>query len=1195
MKNIEKRMITLYSIRWLPVALLLCGVSLSGRASDDQTEKEHRAVQRYVAARLASSARAVTPLSTPDQVTKWETGRLSKTEGTLAQEDRKSFLMNGNKITVRLYNYGGIGPGYNLTRGLDNVVWHNLDYVFQFCPFVGASVLSANDPVRRFHVISDGLWDYPGYKEISPTGDTLWAWQPLPGYADPDQSSMASNPADDTNGDGKPDSWPIAWYNPTLGKYVWPGYLSQDVLSSDLETFWAMDDRFNREFPYFPFPADPARRGLGIQVDGRAFQWSNALAENTIFFVYTITNVSPKSLDTVLFGIYGDPDLGGGDPQNGDDNGLFIPPYDSTGEFNDVPVYSRSLVYFWDPDMIGARSLPLGFIGCKFLESPGNPADGIDNDGDGMVDERQDDGLDNDHDWNLNTDDVGIDGIPNSADQGEGNGVPDAGLRLADGSQDPLHPGEPNFELTDLDEADQIGLTSFNSWTWSTANKISDDEMVWSRCVPRNFGEIQQASDLTFVFGSGYISLAAGETKRISMALALAWNLDALLTTAKTVQTIYNKNYQFFRPPVTPHVTAIPGDKKVTLYWDTQAEASIDPLTGKDFEGYVIYRSTDPAFNDIQTVTDGKGTGFLSTPLKDAAGKEAKFDVAQRGEPFTDSNGNGKYDLGEPFQDVNKSNTWDLVDDIWKGYSPVEYEDRGIHYYLGNNTGLVHSYVDSNNVINGQTYFYAVVSYDHGDSLLIPPTESTKKITVDPVTSQYKLDVNTAMVVPGPRANGYISPVIAPSNVFHEKGIATGTVAFSVLDDRAIREGGQYRVTFADSFFVDGLKGTGKSYSVLDLLPVSETFAPYDTNYTALGHAHISIDSVLRVTGSDGKVYVRNVDYVLLPDRGSIRRTASTSMPRSATFTITYRYYPVSLSTALESEDSNPVFDGVHLRLEDHPVLGYDPGRSSWIAGNPGFDYAVNLVTVGQRKRTWPADYEIRFSSSQYIDSAMFLVGSKLTKFPVRYSVTDVTLGTPQPILTYMIEAPATRDTQWTPGEDIVFFKPGSRGLTSDTLTWSVKIAKPADSTKVTHVPGEGDRLFIATRRPFTTADSYTLTTTGPRVDNALAGSRMDRIYVVPNPYVGLSSIEPTTRLPGANRGERRIYFENLPSLCTIRIYTINGDLVRTLEHDAGMENAREYWNLLNREGFSVAYGVYIAHVDAPGVGEKIVKFALIK
>ena len=43
------------------------------------------------------------------------------------------------------------------------------------------------------------------------------------------------------------------------------------------------------------------------------------------------------------------------------------------------------------------------------------------------------------------------------------------------------------------------------------------------------------------------------------------------------------------------------------------------------------------------------------------------------------------------------------------------------------------------------------------------------------------------------------------------------------------------------------------------------------------------------------------------------------------------------------------------------------------------------------------------------------------------------------------------------------------------------------------------------------------------------------------------------------------------------------------------MENGREYWNLLNKDGFGVAYGVYLAHIDAPGIGEKLIKFALIK
>ncbi len=1144
--------------------------------------------------RTTASSQSTTPVAgVPDTQMKPDQRPPAKTTAVTAQKDRKSFFMNGNKIAVELYNYGGIAPGYDALRSVNNLVWRNLDYAFQFCPIVGASVPSAGDPARRLHIISDALWDYPALREVNPTGDTLWQWQPLPGYADPDQPRIASNPADDVNGDGKPDSWPRSWYNPTLGRYVWPGYLSQDVLSSDLEVFWAMDDRFNTEFPYFPFPSDSARKGIGIQIDGRAFQWSNALAENTIFFVYTITNTSEKDLDSLFFGIYGDPDLGGGSPENTDDNGFFIPPYDTLGRVDDIPVYSRSLVYFWDPDMTGARGLPLGYLGCKFLESPGDPDNGRDDDGDGLIDERQDDGIDNDGDWSPISDDVGIDGVPNSQDQGEGNGVPDAGRRLPDGSLDPLYPGEPNFELTDLDESDQIGLTSFNSWSWNT-DRISNDESMWNRSIPRNFGAIQQSADIVFIFGSGYISLARAETKRISMALLLAENLDGLLTTAKTVQTIYNKNYQFFRPPNTPRMTAVPDDKKVTLYWDTIAEESVDPITGEDFEGYVVYRSTDPGFNDIQTVTDGKGSRFLTRPLTELSGVEAKWDIARRQEKYTDLNNNGRYDAGEPFVDINKDGRWsEEVDDPWKGYHPVPYQDRGIQYFLGNNRGLVHSFVDSNNVINGQTYYYAVVAYDHGDSVGIPPTETTKKITVDPITSTLKFDVNTAQVVPGPRTSGYKAPAILSQDITHDRGIGTGPVQFRILNDLAIRSGGQYQISFADSFQNGNRRDRGKNYSVLDTRSTTETFVPFDTNYSALSRPNIANDSFFRVTGVNGTTYTYGVDYLMNFQRGAIRRTAASAMPANGTYTVTYRYYPVFESRSLKAEDSNPVFDGVALQIEDHPVLAYDSVRSRWIEGKSNYNFIAKLTSIGTRKRLWPADYEIRFSS-QNIDTALVQSGG-LIRVPVRYAVVDVTTGSPRRIQTFLAENSATRDLQWSTGEEIVLFKPGATGLPTDTTTWGVVITKPADTSITPRIPGDGDILLIATRRPFDASDTFTLKTEGASVDNTLASSRMDNIYVVPNPYVGLSDIEPTNRLPGATRGERRIYFEHLPSRCTIRIFTINGDVVQTIEHESGMESGREYWNLLNRDGFGVAYGVYIAHIDAPGIGEKILKFALIK
>ncbi|MFC2083789.1 hypothetical protein ACFLS9_01910 [Bacteroidota bacterium] len=1176
------------------IILFLFNNLLFSQSSTNNSKRfqEHQAVKELLRSVISSSPKSTIPL---DDNKPYEDGYLNKISD---EEDRKTYFMNGNRLGVEIYNYGGIGPGYGLIRNVNNLVWRDLGYIFQFGPIVGAEVKD-QETGEKIHIISDGLNDYmtSSYRlqEVNPADETeRWQWQPLPGYADPDQPSIASNPAPDDDGDGKPDSWPRDWYNATLGKYVWPGFLSQDATNADLEVFWAMDDRANREFEYYPFEGDTTKRGLGVQIDARAFQWSNALAENTIFFVYTITNVSDKRLDSVLFGIYGDPDLGGGSPENTDDNGYFVPPYSTDSvDVSNVPVYARSMVYFWDPDMTGNFGLPLGYLGCKFLESPGNPENNFDDDGDGMIDERQDDGIDNDGDWNIDLHDVGIDGIANTGDQGEGDGLPTAGLVQPDGSPHPLFPGEPNFEFTDLDESDQIGLTSFNSWTWNQ-DKISNDESMWNRNIPGNFSDIQQNTDIVFVFGSGYISLDAGETKRISMALLCGEDLDDLLISAEVVQTIYNQNYQFFKPPITPTVSAVPGDKKVTLYWDTKSEESIDPITGNDFEGYVIYRSTDPSFRDIQNITDGKGTSFLSEPLKDVFGVEAKWDVALRDEPFVDQNDNGLYDSGEPYSDWNKDQQWTPdIEDPWKGYHPVPYKKRGLQYYLGNNTGLVHSFVDSNNVINGQTYYYAVVAYDHGDSVGIPVTETTKKITVDPITSKFTFDDNTVMVIPGPRASGYIPPELNNENVEHIEGIGTGVIAFEILNDLVIEEQGSYTLSFSDSLWFGSNRIYRKNYSVLDDNPVTEKFFTFDTNFYQLQHRNISNDSYLEVKGLDGTLYNESVDYVLNHKRGAIRRTESGNMPNQSELNITYRYFPVFESANFMNEDSNPVFDGIIVKVYDEEALAFDEDKSRWVEGNTNYEFTARLSTVGAKKMLYPGDFELSFSS-QNVDSAITFIGQVL-KIPVNYIVKEISTGVPIPVITFLAENPATRDTAWSPGEEIIFFKPGSEGSVLDTLTWGVVITASQDTNLTPILPTDGDVLLITTKRPFDTKDMFKLETNAGKYSSLSAKSKLDNIYVVPNPYIGYNVIEPSNKLPGQTRGEKRIYFENLPPECSIRIYTIAGDHVKTLNHVSSIEHGREYWNLLNSDGFGVAYGVYIAHINAPGIGEKILKFALIK
>ena len=87
-------------------------------------------------------------------------------------------------------------------------------------------------------------------------------------------------------------------------------------------------------------------------------------------------------------------------------------------------------------------------------------------------------------------------------------------------------------------------------------------------------------------------------------------------------------------------------------------------------------------------------------------------------------------------------------------------------------------------------------------------------------------------------------------------------------------------------------------------------------------------------------------------------------------------------------------------------------------------------------------------------------------------------------------------------------------------------------------------------------------------------------IYVEPNPYVegqGFDNILPRSGGDGAS-----VDFVNVPSQCTIRIFTLDGDLVQVLKHD-DQNSSRVRWNLFNKGRRPVASGIYLFSADVAG------------
>ncbi|MFA6979523.1 MAG: hypothetical protein WC209_09395 [Ignavibacteriaceae bacterium] len=407
-----------------------------------------------------------------------------------------------------------------------------------------------------------------------------------------------------------------------------------------------------------------------------------------------------------------------------------------------------------------------------------------------MIDEARDDGIDNDNDWSKDItgkvmldehgnliDDTGKDGKLNTNDEGEKDGIPTL--------------GESNFDKTDVDESDQIGLTSFHYFVPSNDINLGNENDMWRRMKPGTFDvptSVQnnvatRGEDGDFIYGSGYFPLLPGATERFSLAFSFGEDYPSTIKTKKVAQTIYNANYNFPKPPNTPTLTATPGDRKVILYWDKVAENSIDPVSREnDFEGYMIYKSTDPNFNDIMTVTDKDGNPKRYKSLK-------QFDLQ------------------------------DNVKGIFVPSQELMELRNGVPFYLGEETGIQNTYIDED-VKNGVTYFYAVCAYDKGlAEKNIFPAENSHIISVD-INGNYSPGINCAVVIPNAPVAGYIPPKEG-EKLTRVSGNSKAIPYYSIVDPTKVKSSG-YQVSFIDSLQA-GIP-IAYAYSVKDITTGEEIY-----------------------------------------------------------------------------------------------------------------------------------------------------------------------------------------------------------------------------------------------------------------------------------------------------------------------------------------------------------------------------------
>ena len=801
--------------------------------------------------------------------------------------------------------------------------------------------------------------------------------------------------------------------------------------------------------------------------------------------------------------------------ESDDDNAFF----DSSAGLN--------LVYTWDNYGNGHFG-PTGYLGYSYLETPGNSVDGIDNDQDGIVDEKRNSGPgqqiigqqailnyvtanydltkfadyygaitnrpaytegvwwtgDEDLDWVAEYNDTGADGIFGTNDTGELDGIPTD--------------GETNFDKTDIDESDMIGLTGFKlnrikgptssseidaitffygtvDWPKRLYNIFTDPDSAFGAPLALNY-------NIGFLFASGPFYLGSGSRERFSLALGFGANLRELKVTTKVVQQIYKANYQFAVPPPMPTVNASTGDGFVTLTWDNAGERAFDPITNNnDFEGYRVYRSTDPAFLDPRVIYTGTGSRpFASKPI-------AQFD---------------------------------LINGI-AGFSTTTIE--GIAYFLGEDTGIKHTFTDTT-VINGQRYFYAVVSYDRGvDSTQIYPSENA--ITVSQtLRGGTILPQNVVEVYPNPPSVGFQNAQTL--NLVHSEGMGSGQVDLQVLNSAAVPDNHTFSIKF------DNLSDSvhAQSYYLVDET-LGDILFMLGEDFEGLG-AGPSGGGILPIISTPVTTQIDSQNTGLVSGSG-------TNIPLKIRYS---DVLPINLKRPGYPENIDIIFSDV---VVDTSL----PDPNNFIPARP-----VKFSVVA---KTDSGDQKLKFT---------FYGGSNSTN-----GILDAH-GDYISILTAANETPTQRKATWRLEVD-------SAGLNG------VPIIPPTISDKYEL------RLFV----PFSSNDKFTFLTKEQYIDPNLAKQQFGTDpYVVPNPYVGAASFEPQ-RFAVSGRGERKIEFRNLPANCTIKIYTLTGEFVKNLQHDGNINEGIVAWDLRNSSNLEVAPGLYIYHVDGPGVGTFVGKFAIIK
>jgi hypothetical protein len=653
-------------------------------------------------------------------------------------------------------------------------------------------------------------------------------------------------------------------------------------------------------------------------------------------------------------------------------------------------------------------------------------------------------------------------------------------------------------------------------------------------------------ADKRFMVNCGPFQLAAHDTQDVVVSYMVAQGSDALNSLEKlketdvVAQNAYNANFFIAGPPPAPVVTARVFDEKIELIIDLEKNG-----TGR-------YDVTDKLLNR-QVFEALKVYQLKSNNPSDVVNNIENAKIIKR------------YDLADKYGPLYMHMSNGTIQKVWDGYNNIDstsFADPGSAIIKLDIT--TDAFNNDNPLIPNQEYYFAVTALSLNHTFAEP-------YEVTPATNDWILS-GPADFLESNRQAGFIS-------------VTTRSAEFEPFrSESAIYTGGR---TLPDQFIMD-----------------SDSIDIYK------GSVYVDVVNRNEVTGHE---YV--VDFY---NDGNLWKLTDKTTGAAKLDSMTYQ-------APSPNDWTFPIFDGISAKIVtvtdelDTALVVADQPSDVWLQspdkGMKAFYYGEHAVydrsidLVKHELNRLPSDLESNIRKDEYFpvrvefDTTNVAQGfSYIGNYTILRGVRDVF------VRAFDISDPSnerqlniawnspTGDLNFNTNTQVIIMtsdydptygytgRPNQDSLFQADAYIIMRIVPVADSL----VKSAKFSLVLVPKYPNSDLDQFTFGTAN-LVEKLTVQDRkglLDQVKVVPNPYFAYSTYEVSYDQP-------RLKFTHLDNKATIRIFNLAGNLVRTIEKNSPSNEI--YWDLKNEAGLKVASGMYIAHVEVPGVGQKIIKFAVIQ